>query len=73
MKGDSDIDPLSKNKAEAAQEHFKELNAKLAKTNESDIEDVNRKYFPSYYTFDLLHEREISGWFKKLEAGDILH
>jgi len=71
LKGDNDIDPLSKNKAETAQEHFKELNAKLAKTNESDIEDVNRRYFPSYYIFDLLHESDINQWFLKLEKGNI--
>lgn len=72
LKGDSDIDPLSKNKEEAALAHFAEVNKQISQTNEADIDADDRKYFASVYDFTLLHENEIKHWFTKLSKGELI-
>lgn len=72
LKGDSDIDPLSRQKEAAAITHFGELNKILSHTNEADIDVGDRKYFSAFYTFTLLHENEIKGWFGKIIKGNII-
>ena len=69
IKSDDDQDEATPAKTEYARAHFEKLNEKIKNTAAGDIPGPYRKYWPPFYTFDLLTPSIYNRWFDDLRKG----